>query len=422
MQTIRGTKDILPSEITTWQKLYFEALNTLNLYNYHEIRTPIIENTDVFLKSVGDSTDIINKEMYRFIDQGERDITLRPEGTASIARAIASNKLYTTQALHKLWYMGPMFRYERPQNGRQRQFHQLGVECIGTDSPLADVEVIQIAYSLLKKFNCHNYNIELNSLGTKEERGKYQVAFKKFLKKYENDLDDDSKKRLYTNPLRILDSKNIKVQELIKEAPSINQYLEKDSRAHFEFICEYLSLLNIPYEINTKLVRGLDYYTHTAFEITSNELGSQKTICGGGRYSKLVKQFGGPDLPGVGWAIGIERLLILIKNNYNTEYSNNRFDIITEGLEAQRISCNLIQLLEEENIMFNLNFSNQSLNKQIKKSIQNKSLGCLILGTHEINNSTITIKWLQERYQETIEYSNIINYLNIKLDKHIKRT
>lgn len=416
MNTIRGTKDILPDEIEIWQKLYFEALNTLKLFNYHEIRTPIIENTDVFLKSVGDSTDIISKEMYRFIDQGKRDITLRPEGTASIARAIASNKLYTRKTLQKLWYMGPMFRYERPQNGRQRQFHQLGVECIGTDSPLADVEVIKIAYSLLKKFNCHQHNIEINSLGTEEERSKYKEAFTNFLKEYEHDLDSDSKKRLYSNPLRILDSKNSKVKELIQEAPSISEYLQADSKKHFEFICEYLSLLNIQYKINTKLVRGLDYYTHTAFEINSNELGSQKTICGGGRYNHLVQKFGGPDISGVGWAIGIERLLILIKNKYIHEYPNNRFDIITEGLEAQKISSHLIQLLEEENIMFNLNFSNQSLNKQIKKSIQNKSLGCLILGTYEIQSSTITIKWLKEHYQETIQYNNIINYLNSKLN------
>jgi len=420
MQTIRGTKDILPDEIKVWQKIYFEALNTLNLYNYHEIRTPIIENTDVFLKSVGNSTDIISKEMYRFIDRGKRDITLRPEGTASIARAIASNKLYTKKTLQKLWYMGPMFRYERPQNGRQRQFHQLGIECIGTDSPLADVEVIKIAYSLLKKFNCHEHNIEINSLGNEEERSNYKAAFTNFLQKYENDLDDESKKRLHTNPLRLLDSKDIKVKELIQEAPSISEYLQANSRKHFDFICEYLSLLEIPYTINTQLVRGLDYYSHTAFEINSNELGSQKTICGGGRYNHLVKQFGGPDISGVGWAIGIERLLILIKKKYMNESVNHRFDIITEGLEAQKISCNLIQLLEKENIMFNMNFTNQSLNKQIKKSIQNQSLGCLILGNNEIQSSTITIKWLKEHYQETIEYSNIINYLKSNLNKKIE--
>jgi len=417
MQTIRGTKDILPDEIKIWQKLYFEALNILNLYNYHEIRTPIIEHADVFLKSVGDSTDIIDKEMYRFIDQGKRDITLRPEGTAAISRAIASNKLYIRQPIQKLWYMGPMFRYERPQNGRQRQFHQLGIECIGTDYPLADAEVIKIAYTLLKKFNCHNHKIEINSLGTEEERDKYKVEFTNFLKKYENALDNDSKRRLYSNPLRILDTKNIKTQEIIEEAPCINEYLQKDSKKHFEIICEYLTLMNIPYEINTKLVRGLDYYNHTAFEIISNELNSQKTICGGGRYSKLVKQFGGPDISGVGWAIGIERLLMLIKNDYSNNNSKYRFDIITEGLEAQKISLNLIKLLEDNKIMFNLNFSNQSFNKQIKKSIQNRSLGCLILGTNEIKNSTITIKWLKEHYQETIEYRNIIKYLNSKLYK-----
>lgn len=416
MQTIRGTKDILPNEIQNWQNLYFEALNILSIYNYHEIRTPIIENTDVFLKSVGNTTDIINKEMYRFLDQGKRDITLRPEGTASIARSIVSNKLYNTNKIHKLWYMGPMFRYERPQYGRQRQFHQLGIECIGSDNPLADIEVIKIAYNLLKKLQCNKYRLEINSLGTQIERNKYKIDFTEFLKKYENDLDIDSKKRLYINPLRILDSKNIKTQELIKDAPCISKYLEKDSKKHFECICEYLNLLHIPYSINTKLVRGLDYYNHTTFEIISNDLGKQNTICGGGRYSNLIKQFGGPDLSGVGWAIGIERLLMTINNNKNKVSTKDRFDIITEGLEGQKKAWNLIELLEDANILFNFNFSNQSFNKQIKKSIQNNLSGCLILGKNEIQNSTITIKWLNKHIQETIEYNNIISYLKSKIN------
>ena len=418
MQTIRGTKDILPNEIQAWQQLYLEALNTFTLYNYNEIRTPIIENSEVFLKSVGNSTDIVNKEMYRFKDQGQRDIALRPEGTACIARAIVSNKLYNLNPIQKLWYMGPMFRYERPQQGRQRQFHQLGVECIGSTCASADAEVIHIAHSLLNKFQCKKHIITINSLGNEQERQFYKEAFTSFLKKYENELDEDSKKRLYTNPLRILDSKNTKTQELLQEAPCINKYLNKQSKTHFNFVCESLEILNIPYTINHQLVRGLDYYSHTAFEISNDELGSQNTICGGGRYSNLIKQFGGPDIAGVGWAIGVERLLILTNKKHLINNQENRIEIITESLEAKKKSLLLVNLLEKHNIKFNLNFSNQNLNKQIKKAIQNQALGCIIIGHQELQNCTITVKWLREHCQETIQSHHIIPYLQNKLKQH----
>lgn len=416
MQTIRGTKDILPHEVTAWQQLYFKALQLLTLHNYYEIRTPIIENTEVFLKSVGNSTDIITKEMYRFIDQGKRDITLRPEGTACIARSIASNKLYTKNSIQKLWYMGPMFRYERPQYGRQRQFHQLGIECIGSTSPLADTEVINIAYNLLNQCKCNEYIIEINSLGTELERVKYKADFIAYLENHKNDLDEDSKKRLITNPLRILDSKNTKTQELLQKAPCISKYLEIDSKKHFEFVCEHLQFLNIPYIVNRKLVRGLDYYNHTAFEITHSQLGSQNTICGGGRYTNLINQFGGPNMPGVGWAIGVERLLMTTNNMKIIKPIQNRFEIITQGSTAQKKVWCLIQLLETHNIMFNLSLSNQNINKQIKKAIQNQAVACLILGDREVENLTITIKWLNANYQETIKYSNLIQYLIKKLE------
>ena len=411
MQTIRGTKDILPNEIAAWQDLYFKALNLLTAYNYSEIRTPIIEHTEVFLRSVGNTSDIINKEMYRFEDQGKRDISLRPEGTASIARAVVSNKLYNLNSIQKLWYMGPMFRYERPQQGRQRQFHQLGVECIGSDNPIADVEVINIACMFFNKFNYQNYSLEINSLGTLEERNNYQIAFKDFLQNYKDDLDDDSKKRLQSNPLRILDSKNPNIQELIQGAPCISQYLKKESRLYFHTILETLTKLNIPFKINTKLVRGLDYYSHTTFEFVNNDKKNKKTICGGGRYSNLIKQFGGPEISGIGWAIGIERLLTLTNQIDINKLNHLRFEIITNGLNGQQKSCQLSQLLAENNILFNLSLSNQNLNRQIKKAIQNQFTGCLILGDNEINNSTITIKWLDRHYQETIPFNQIINYL-----------
>lgn len=422
MQTIRGTRDILPQEVQNWQDLYFKSLNLFTLYNYHEIRTPIIEHTEVFLRSVGNETDIISKEMYRFKDQGQRDISLRPEGTACIARAITSNKLYAKNNIQKLWYSGPMFRYERPQSGRQRQFHQLGLECIGSETPIADVEVINIANNLLKRLEIDDFQIQLNSLGNEEERDIYRIAFTDFLKKYENDLDNDSKKRLYTNPLRILDSKNSKTQSLIQEAPCISKYLTTTSKKHFETVQESLDILQIPYTINTQLVRGLDYYSHTAFEIISNQLNNQNTICGGGRYNNLVKQFGGPDMPGVGWAIGIERLLMLKTTVEDNTLNQLRFEIITETDEGQKKSCQIMQLLAEHNILFNLSLNNQKLTKQIKKAIKNKSIGCIIIGDNEIQESTITVKWLNQHYQETIPDQSLITYLKTRLAKLTDRS
>lgn len=415
MQTIRGTKDILPKEIRAWQDLYFKALNLFTIYNYYEIKTPIIEQTEVFLKSVGNETDIVSKEMYRFKDQGQRDICLRPEGTACIARAIASNKLYAIEKVQRLWYLGPMFRYERPQNGRQRQFHQLGLECIGSETPIADIEVINIAHNLLQRLEVEDYHLQINSLGNEEERQIYKIAFTDFLKKYENDLDNDSKKRLQTNPLRILDSKDNRTQEIIQKAPCISAYLTASSRKHFDTVKESLTMLQIPYRINTRLVRGLDYYNHTAFEIISNKSNNKNTLCGGGRYNKLIKQFGGPDLPGVGWAIGIERLLMLKKPIQEENSEKFRFEIITESSEGQKKSCHLMQVLTEHSIPFNLNLNNQKLTKQIKKAIKNKSIGCIIIGNHEIQESTVTIKWLTQNYQETIPYQSIIPYLKNKL-------
>ena len=309
-----------------------------------------------------------------------------------------------------------MFRYERPQSGRQRQFHQLGLECIGSDTPIADIEVINIAHNLLQRLEVEDYHIHINSLGNEEERHTYKIAFTDFLKKYENDLDDDSKKRLHTNPLRILDSKNNRTQEIIQAAPCISQYLTASSQKHFNTVREYLALLQIPYKINTKLVRGLDYYNHTAFEIISDKSNSQNTLCGGGRYNKLIKQFGGPDMPGVGWAIGVERLLMLKRPIQENNLEKFRFEIITESSEGEKKSCHLMQVLTEHSIPFNLNLSNQKLTKQIKKAIKNKNIGCIIIGDNEVQKSTITIKWLTQNYQETIPYQSIIPYLKNKIN------
>lgn len=412
IQPLRGTKDILPYEIASWQKIYFKALEILSLSNYFEIRTPLMESTNLFARGIGNGTDIVNKEMYNFTDAGNRKITLRPEGTASIARAFISNKLYQKQQINRLWYMGPMFRYERPQSGRQRQFHQLGIECIGSPNPIADAEVIKIANQILSELLCNDYTIHINSIGTKEERYSYIKDLVKYIKNYEKDIDTDSQKRLKTNPLRIMDSKNLKTQAILENAPCINKYLNNESLEHFMLLREYLDTLKIPYFINHKLVRGLDYYNSTAFEITSNQLGSQNTICGGGRYNNLIGELGGPSTPAVGWAMGIERLLLLINNNNNI---SPFVYIITQGKNAQKHVWCLISLLEKGKIRFNLDLSNNSIQKQVKKANQLKATACLILGDREITDKIITVKWLFEKSQEIVSYENIINILKQKI-------
>nr|YP_010851315.1 Histidine-tRNA ligase [Aphanocladia delicatula]WGH14114.1 Histidine-tRNA ligase [Aphanocladia delicatula] len=410
MQPLRGTKDILPKEIQKWQQIYNVANKILSIHNYKEIRTPIIENTELFRRSIGNFTDIVNKEMYSFNDQGRRNITLRPEGTASIARSLITNKLYTGSAVNRLWYLGPMFRYERPQKGRQRQFHQLGIECIGSSMPMADIEVIKLANDILKQIECkEKYLLEINSIGDIKEREIYQFQLIEYLKKYESELDTDSKNRINKNTLRILDSKNSKTQEILKKAPKLKTYLSKNSLKHFDTICEHLTYLKIKYTINNYLVRGLDYYNYTAFEIKTENFSQQNTVCGGGRYDNLIKQLGGPKTPAVGWAIGLERLLILMQDSLKIE--TNTIYITVENLNTVSILWDIIDILKEYQLQFELDLSNDSLTKQIKRAHQLKSKICLILGENEIKNKSITIKWLNTGTQQNIKLSSLRKYI-----------
>nr|WCH56216.1 histidine-tRNA ligase [Calliblepharis sp.] len=415
MQLLRGTKDIQPDEIIFWHYIQNIASKILTLANYHEIRTPIIESTSLFTRSIGNGTDIVNKEMYNFIDQGSREITLRPEGTASIARAFINNKLYDNKTTHRLWYLGPMFRYERPQYGRQRQFHQLGIECIGSLNPMADAEVIRIAHNLLNELECSSYTMQINSIGKLEERSRYKQSFIEYLKPYINDLDHNSQKKLYTNPLKILDSKNIKTQEILYHAPSLHDYLERSSKKHFEKVCEYLEYSHISYSINTKLVRGLDYYNYTAFEIKTNELGKQDTICGGGRYDSLIKQLGGPDIPSVGWAIGIERLLLLIQNQLNTKIKKHKpiVYLAISGQNAEKQIFKIIQLLEQKEISYDLDLNSHNLQKQLKKANKVGAKACIIIRDYEILNKCITLKELSTSKQKQFNLININYLINI---------
>nr|YP_009396500.1 Histidine-tRNA ligase [Polysiphonia scopulorum]ARW65686.1 Histidine-tRNA ligase [Polysiphonia scopulorum] len=421
MQPLRGTKDILPNESKIWQHIRTEATDILEQNNYQEIQTPIIENTELFKRSIGNFTDIVNKEMYSFFDQSNRNITLRPEGTAGIARAVISNKLYLDKNINRLWYMGPMFRYERPQKGRQRQFHQIGIECIGSNSPICDTEVIKIANELLTKFGFkNNYTLELNCIGNLQERENYKLSLTEYLKKYQQDLDKDSQDRIYTNPLRILDSKNNKTQEIIQYGPILIDYLNQESINHFNEVCKNLNYLNIDFKINNYLVRGLDYYNYTAFEIKTNEKNNQNTVCGGGRYDNLIQQLGGPYVPSVGCGIGLERLIILKQQNsvLNNISTNPIIYIAIRHSINQDISLiwQITNTLKEYKVKFELDLSNSNLSKQIKKANKIQTKICFILGDNEINNDYITVKWLTTNTQQQIYLHELSNYI-----KYIKK-
>ncbi|HEY9736315.1 MAG TPA: histidine--tRNA ligase, partial [Trichocoleus sp.] len=325
LQSLTGTEDILPktqyvgqdikvADISTWHRVEATARDLFARAAYREIRTPIFEQTALFERGIGEATDVVGKEMYTFKDRSDRSLTLRPEGTAGVVRAFIQQNLYAQGGVQRLWYTGPMFRYERPQKGRQRQFHQIGAEVLGSRDPRADVEVLALATDLLRSLGLRNLTFFLNSVGNPEDRARYREALVNYLTPYKDQLDPDSQDRLSRNPLRILDSKDPKTQEIAKDAPSILDYLGDDSRQHFDTVQQQLTDLGIVFELNPRLVRGLDYYTHTAFEIQSSHLGAQATVCGGGRYDGLVKELGGPDTPAVGWAIGLERLTLLLEN------------------------------------------------------------------------------------------------------------
>lgn len=314
IQSIRGMHDVLPEHSGLWQ--YFERIirNTIQQYGYREIRMPVVESTDLFCRSIGEVTDIVEKEMYTFQDRNGDSLTLRPEGTASCVRAAIQHGLLHNQQ-QRLWYMGPMFRHERPQKGRYRQFHQIGVETFGIDGPDIDAELIMMTARFWQQLGLNNIRLELNTLGSNEARSTYRDVLVDYLNQHHDQLDDESQRRLTSNPLRILDSKNPAMQDMIEAAPKLMDHLDDESRDHFEQLQQILSQAGIEFRINTRLVRGLDYYCKTVFEWVTDELGAQGTVCAGGRYDGLVEQLGGKSTSAAGFAMGVERLLSLIENN-----------------------------------------------------------------------------------------------------------
>ena len=380
----------MPDQLIKWQNVENIIREQLQRASVEEIRTPIIEMTELFERGIGEGTDVVAKEMYTFLDRGERSCTLRPEGTASVVRAMVNNGL-SNNSLQKLWYMGPMFRYERPQAGRQRQFHQLGVEYIGSNLPRSDVEIIALAWDILERLGIKNLNLEINSLGDLEDRENYQNSFIEWLENNYKLLDSDSQNRVRKNPLRILDTKNKETQKLLKNAPILIDFLSQKSLDRYDLIKENLEFLKIPFVENVKLVRGLDYYTHTAFEITSCALGSQATVCGGGRYDSLIKQIGGNDTPAIGFAIGLERLMLLVGEGLDTKRNIDVY-IINKGNSAEVLALKLSRKLRKYDLITEIDISGSSISKQFKKANKCKARSVIVIGEDEAMNNHFKIR------------------------------
>jgi histidyl-tRNA synthetase len=408
IQALRGTRDILPQEIVYWQRVESVAREILGRATYQEIRTPTFEETALFERGIGEATDVVGKEMYTFIDKGERSITLRPEGTAGVVRAFIEHGLFAQGGVQRLWYTGPMFRYERPQAGRQRQFHQIGVEVLGSADARADAEVIAIASNILQSLGLKNLHLDLNSVGNQADRQQYRQALIDYFTPYKAELDPDSQDRLTRNPLRILDSKVIRTQEIAKDAPSILDYLGADSKRHFERVQQLLSDLGITYQLNPRLVRGLDYYTHTAFEIISDDLGAQATVCGGGRYDGLVTELGGPETPAVGWAIGLERLIILLQQIHEKPQPSLDFYVVSRGDAAEAQALILAQKLRQSGFSVELDLSGSAFKKQFARADKSGAVACLILGDEEAQSKTVKLKWMATKEQQAIAQTDLL--------------
>ncbi len=414
---MRGTRDILPEEIAYWQQVEAIAREQMAQAAYREIRTPIFEQTTLFERGIGEATDVVGKEMYTFRDRGGRSVTLRPEGTAGVVRAFIEHGLHT-QGVQRLWYIGPMFRYERPGAGRQRQFHQLGVEVLGSASPRADAEVIALATGLLNRLGLTELQLDINSLGTADDRARYRQALVDYLTPYHAELDPDSQDRLTRNPLRILDSKAKRTQEIVQSAPNLLEYLCADSQQQFAQVQQLLTNLGIPYQVNPRLVRGLDYYTHTAFEIQSAELAGQETVCGGGRYDGLVAELGGPATPAVGWAIGLERLIILLQQRQTVAPPELDFYVVARGQQAEAQAIVLAQTLRQFGFRIEMDLSGSAFGKQLKRADRSGAVACLILGDAEAETQTVQLKWLVSGEQQTLRQDDLPSKVH-ELRQHI---
>lgn len=418
IQSVRGMHDYLPEHTILWQQVESILKIILDSYGYDEIRFPVVEFTDLFKRSIGEVTDVVEKEMYNFHDLHGNSLTLRPEGTSGCVRAAMEHSLLYNQE-QRLWYMGPMFRYERPQKGRYRQFHQFSAEAFGQIGPDIDAEIILITARCWKELGISQYvDLELNSIGILSSRSIYRQKLIKFLEKKMDYLDNNSIRRLYSNPMRILDTKNNEIKKLLMDAPILMDYLDNDSKLHFTELCELLDLAKVSYKINPRLVRGLDYYNRTVFEWVTNHLGSKKTICAGGRYDELVKQLGGDkQIPAIGFAIGLERILLLIQTINNTIFKKNisiDIYIICLKKDIQKHAILLSEYIRKElpSLRLKTHHGSGNIDQQIAQAKKNKSKVIIIIDEFFISTNTILLKNLKLGQQEIVKYNNIIGKLS----------
>lgn len=422
IQAIRGMNDLLPDQSPLWQYFEEQVRTLMRRYGYREIRTPIVEQTALFKRSIGEVTDIVEKEMYTFDDRNGDSLTLRPEGTAACVRAAMEHGLLHNQT-QRLWYQGPMFRHERPQKGRYRQFHQVGIEAYGLDGPDIDAEVILLSARLWKQLGLDAHvTLELNSLGSPEARAAYRDTLVAYFERHHELLDEDSRRRLSSNPLRILDSKNPDMAEMLADAPQLLDHLDDASREHFEALKARLDAAGIAYRINPRLVRGLDYYSRTVFEWTTTALGSQGTVCAGGRYDGLVEQLGGKPTPAVGFALGVERLILLLETLELIPAESQRGPdayLLAMGEDAEREALLLGERLRDAlpGLALQVHCGGGGFKSQIKKADRSGARLALILGEDELAQGQLTIKYLrEEREQETLDQAAAITRLGERLD------
>ena len=398
-QKPKGTADLLPGTTNLWEKVEEVAREVFDQFGYRGIRTPMFEDYNVFSRNVGDTSDIVEKEMYDFHDKGDRHIALRPEGTAGVVRAYVENKLYGPEypKPYKVYYMGPMFRYERPQSGRQREFHQIGVEALNNESPQIDVEVIAMAMQLFKRFGVPNVKLTINTLGDKQVREDYREALINFLKPHYDELSSDSQERMYRNPLRVLDSKDAGDQKIVAQAPSILDYLDEESQNYFDQVQSLLRELGIDYEIDTNMVRGLDYYNHTIFEIMSDSPvfgGGYTTVCAGGRYNGLISQLGGPEEGGIGFGMGVERLMLLLQQE-NPEFApQDQLDVFFASANeaGDNLAFKILNQIRDKGVVADKDYSGVKVGKQIKEAFRRNAKYFAVFGEREVDEGQFQLK------------------------------
>ncbi|MDY0269573.1 MAG: histidine--tRNA ligase [Trichloromonas sp.] len=407
---IKGMNDILPGEVETWQFLEEQARRIFGLYGFCEIRVPVVEKTELFQRSIGETTDIVEKEMYTFRDKSDNSLTLRPEGTAPVIRAFIQNKLHTRDPIAKLFYMGPMFRYERPQKGRYRQFHQIGAEVIGVEDPKIDAQILTMLTHYFANVGIADVELQINSLGCPECRPGYRQALTGFLEKRLDALCDDCRRRYRTNPLRVVDCKVPGCKEATGGAPSVLDHLCGSCRGHFAGVQEHLREVGTAFTINERMVRGLDYYTKTTFEMVTSSLGSQNAVAAGGRYDGLIKDLGGPPLPGIGFAMGVERL-VLMKGDTRIEPSSPELFLAALGEEATRYTFGLMSRLQRRGLHVEMDYEGKSLKAQLRRADKLMAKRVLIIGEEELARRQGQLRTMETSTQESIPLDNIEDFL-----------